>query len=676
MRTSRMLFSRGTIACLLLTAPLFSHTRAQTISDSSDVIAESLLEQIETESDNSAQLDRLQWLEEHPFDLNTVSREELATIPRVTAAEISSVLNLRKRLKRFSSVNQLELIEGTGDIVLEKLRPYVVVAVEEEASKSIGVSFTSRTQRDLQPRAGFRDASFVGSSLKHYHRIIVTQPEQAEACLVLEKDAGERIADSHLAGYVALSNLAFLSHIIVGDFVVEAGQGLALWRGSAFGKGSEAVTVLKKTGLGAQPYRSVDEFNFLRGVAASSAIHVGEHSLVATLFSSRRSLSASSDEHGVSSFYEEGLFRTESELRRRGSVVETMVGGRLQFLSSNDWRIGSTFYRTTFSKPIVANSLFEFAGRSATLIAVDGELNVGWLSPQLLQLTLFGELARSGDHAIAGMIGSLFHFTRRVSVALGYREYSPRFASLHAAGFGERGETNNERGFYLGAEAQATHWLRITGYLDHFTFPWRTFFNPLPSAGRDLLVQADVSPFPKLEISTRYSDKKSENIEARLDAFGRDTRLPVDRLQQKLRLTATYTANKRLRLRGRIEHIFVDYDFLKRGERGMLLYYEMRYGVLPNLTAEARIIVFDTDSYDSRVYEFENDVRGVFSNPALYGKGRRWYLLARWKPTETIVLSAKYSETLFDGVKAIGSGLSEIQGEVDNRVALQLDVKF
>jgi hypothetical protein len=179
-----------------------------------------------------------------------------------------------------------------------------------------------------------------------------------------------------------------------------------------------------------------------------------------------------------------------------------------------------------------------------------------------------------------------------------------------------------------------------------------------------------------LEIAVRYSNKKNENTEASFDEFARDTRPLVDRLQQKMRLTATYTASKRLRLRGRIERTFVDYDALNKSERGALFYHEMRYGILPNLTAEARIIFFDTDSYDSRVYEFENDLRGVFSNPALYGRGRRWYLLARWKATDAISLSTKYSETQFDDVKSIGSGLSEIQGDVDNRVALQLDVKF
>jgi hypothetical protein len=185
-----------------------------------------------------------------------------------------------------------------------------------------------------------------------------------------------------------------------------------------------------------------------------------------------------------------------------------------------------------------------------------------------------------------------------------------------------------------------------------------------------------VFPSQKLELSLRYSNKKNENTGASFDEFARDTRPLVDRLQQKFRITATYTASKRLRLRGRIEQTFVDYDPLKKSERGVLFYHELRYSILPNLTAEARIIVFDTESYDSRVYEFENDLRGVFSNPALYGKGRRWYVLARWKATDAISLSAKYSETQFDGVTSIGSGLTEIQGDVDNRVAFQLDVKF
>ncbi|MFN0157897.1 MAG: hypothetical protein ACKVRP_07480 [Bacteroidota bacterium] len=115
------------------------------------------------------------------------------------------------------------------------------------------------------------------------------------------------------------------------------------------------------------------------------------------------------------------------------------------------------------------------------------------------------------------------------------------------------------------------------------------------------------------------------------------------------------------------------YSLLDRSENGYLLFQELRYRTSESLTLEFRMVFFETDSYDSRLYEFENDLRGVFSNPALYGSGRRWYVLARYKVNHVLALSMKYAETQRDGVTSISSGPSEIVGDIDNRLSMQLD---
>lgn len=638
---------------------------------------EQLLDQVETETDNSEIIDRLNWLQEHPFDLNTVSREELATLPRLTPAEVAAIITFRKQLKRFNFVQQISLIETNGEEILRKIQPYVFAEnISRSSQSSSGIRFTSRAVRDVQPRKGFQDSSFVGSPLKSYSRLTFDLTRELEAGALFEKDAGEKFGDGFTSAYLAVKDLLFISQAVIGDYVVEAGQGLVFWRATAFGKGSEAVSVVKKPSTGVQPYRSSDEFNFLRGVSVSSTIVVGENTLALTGLFSRHALNASGTEEFVTSFYEEGLFRTPNELLKKSNIIEKLVGGRVKLSSVNEWNIGGTFYHSTFNKPVVADRLFEFSGASATVAGVDAEMNLGWLTPKLFQITLFGEAARSGDGAGAGIVGSILNLTRKASLALMYRNYSPRFTSLHATGFGERSDTKNESGFYIGADVQASKWLHLSGYLDHFKFPWRTFDNPLPTSGRDVLLQADVSATRSLDLSLRYTDKKTETTEASADHLLRETRILVDRSQQKFRLTATYQANKQLRLRGRIEKTLVDYKLLNRSEHGLLFYQELHYAWFPNLIAEARLIFFDTDSYDSRLYEYENDLRGIFSNPALSGKGRRWYMLVRWKVADILNLSAKYSETQYDDRNIIGSGLTEIQGDVDNRISVQLDVKF
>jgi hypothetical protein len=132
--------------------------------------------------------------------------------------------------------------------------------------------------------------------------------------------------------------------------------------------------------------------------------------------------------------------------------------------------------------------------------------------------------------------------------------------------------------------------------------------------------------------------------------------------------------SRELRVKGRLETTQVSYALSQRSEQGMLFFQDIHYSSPNGFAAEARLAFFDTDSFDSRVYEFESDIRGVFSNPALYGKGRRWYLLLRYTLFDKLDLSAKYSETHKEGVSSMGSGTSEIMGDVDNRITIQVDL--
>ena len=111
-------------------------------------------------------------------------------------------------------------------------------------------------------------------------------------------------------------------------------------------------------------------------------------------------------------------------------------------------------------------------------------------------------------------------------------------------------------------------------------------------------------------------------------------------------------------------------------EKGLLIFQDVKYEPSASLNFSGRIVFFKTDSYDSRVYEFENDLTGVMSNPALYGDGMRWYLVARYNTSFGLSLSMKYSELIKPNERALGSGDTLINSNVDNRLSFQLDFKF
>ncbi len=628
-------------------------------------MGEDLFEQFESESDDLQPLDDITWRKEHPHDLNRISVEELESLPGVTPSEAITLLEFRRAIKKFTSVQQLRVIEDYGDELYEKLLPYVTVDSKQENV----VQFRSRTSQNLQPRQGDLDSSFAGSSLKSYECISIKGGD-IEAGALFEKDAGERLSSGFASGYVAVKDLGVLSQVVAGDFIIEAAQGLVLWRGTSFGKGGEAISVARKSALSAQPYRSSGEVNFLRGAAASAVVESGPDKIEATAFFSRRALDANIDSmNAVSGFYNAGLFRTPSELQKRKAVIEQIVGGRVRFISSEAWSLGSTAFRTAFDKAISSDRRYEFSGQEQSIIGFDASMTME-------RLSVFGEIARSNDKSVAGIAGTILTIGSKSNIALLYRDYGRGFNNYHANGFGERSDTRNERGFYFGIDVRATQWLRLSGHLDQFKFPWQTYFNPLPSGGHELLVQSDAAITKQLDMIARFSHKSVEGSEADVDIYGRDVRPIVVRTQRKYRLTATYKATQSVTVKGRVEATTVDYSLLGRSERGYLFYQDVRCRISKGLSLNGRLVFFDTQSYDSRLYEYEADLRGAFSNPGLYGKGRRWYMMIDCSIAGTFTLSAKYSETEREGVTTISSGLTQIQGPLDNRLSVQIDIRL
>ena len=129
-------------------------------------------------------------------------------------------------------------------------------------------------------------------------------------------------------------------------------------------------------------------------------------------------------------------------------------------------------------------------------------------------------------------------------------------------------------------------------------------------------------------------------------------------------------------MRSRIEIVKAYPTSISESEKGILIFQDVKYALTSSLSFSGRIVFFQTDSYNSRVYEFENDLTGVMTNPALYGDGMRWYIVAHYNTSFGLSLSMKYSELIKPNEKTLGSGETLINSNVDNRLSFQLDFKF
>lgn len=92
------------------------------------------------------------------------------------------------------------------------------------------------------------------------------------------------------------------------------------------------------------------------------------------------------------------------------------------------------------------------------------------------------------------------------------------------------------------------------------------------------------------------------------------------------------------------------------------------------LSIGGRIALFDVGSYDARLYVAERGLEYDNGGTALYGKGMRFYFIARYTLKEFFTIALKYSVTAYVDSETIGSGYELIDSP--HRQQLRLQVRF
>ena len=74
-------------------------------------------------------------------------------------------------------------------------------------------------------------------------------------------------------------------------------------------------------------------------------------------------------------------------------------------------------------------------------------------------------------------------------------------------------------------------------------------------------------------------------------------------------------------------------------------------------SSSLKFALFETDSYDSRLYAFEQDLIGVYSIPPYSGRGMRWYGMVRVSAFRSMDLWLRYGAWIYQDRNSIGSSL-------------------
>ncbi len=85
-----------------------------------------------------------------------------------------------------------------------------------------------------------------------------------------------------------------------------------------------------------------------------------------------------------------------------------------------------------------------------------------------------------------------------------------------------------------------------------------------------------------------------------------------------------------------------------------------------------RLQYFETDSYNSRLYAYENDVLYSFSIPVFYDKGYRYYFNFNYDLKRKLSMWLKFAQSIYPQKNYLGSGLDEIKGNKKTEVKIQM----
>lgn len=665
-----------------------------TVAQQADTIKYTGAEEIEQQIENLAErsdieIDYSDWIEEinllrqRPVNINSNDENELRRLFFLNDLQIANLLEYTRQYGQLASIYELQVIDGFNEKVVSQILPFISLSayVPEKFSLSRALKYGStdvmlRFQRVLAKQAGYADVAdsirqlrpndyYVGDQNSLFIRAQYSYKDYLKFGIVGEKDPGESFlpkSDTLRKGFdfysvhLFLKNIGIVKQLAVGDYHVQFGQGLTMWSGFSAGKAAGSV-VMRKRAPALRPHASSNEYAFLRGVAAT--VGLGKFDL--TAFYSNRRVDANvvpadtlnSTEEMVTALQESGYHRTPAEIADRRANHEIAGGGHLSW-NGQRLRAGATVYHVDYAIPFEAqNSVdkkFQPTLSSNTYAGIDYSYNYR-------SLTLYGEASKQLNAGFAVLQGLSISPDPRLAFALVYRNYQKNYLNNFNSAFGESSNSTNEKGLYMGVVSTPFTKITLSAYADFFRYHWLRYSVDAPSSGQEYSAQLvyNISRRGDLIFGFRrmINPMNYSVVNEKMNAIG-------DSKRDYFRMQLNYQATGWLKLQSRLELTNRTTPTTGR-EKGYLMYQGFQVQPLKNdVSLSFRYQIFDTDSYDTRLYSFEQDVPFAFSVPAFSGRGSRFYFMISSGLSRNISVILRYAQTWYSHKTVISSGPEEI----------------
>ncbi len=639
--------------------------------------------------DYSSLTEDLTYFARHPINLNTADALSLQSLLVLSDTQINALFKHIGYYGKLKSIFELQSVVGMDLPTIRWLQPFVYVneddgfsdfsfrRLREEGTHDIML----RSKRTLQEQAGFipdpltGKKNFSGSEYGTYMRYRFQYRRNILVGMTFENDIGEplRNGPDFKSASLFIREAKALKQLVVGDYQVQFGQGLTCWNSMAFGKSSFSVQV-KRNAQGLKPYSSVNESSFFRG----AGITLGNKFVTATVFASRRKLDATintdtvltDDGMAVSSIVLGGLHRTESEIAKKNILAEFVSGGNIQ-VQKGMWKLGTVAVQRSLSDSVAARTDWyaneKFAGKTQNAVGVYAE-------GVLQNVSLFGEVSRSSNNAWAYVAGLTAALHSRVSATILFRNFDIDFQSVYSNVIAEGSSVfpSNEFGMYFSVQAQLSKKISVNAYSDGVQYPWLRYQVTGPSSFSDNLIQFNYKPDKKHELYARMRIRRTSIDRSVLNRID----FPVDKLSQQIRLNFIFSPTESLKLHSRLELVKTNEEGLPT-ETGYLVFQDVIWKKMNvPFSVTIRYALFQSDTWNARLYAYENDVLYSYSIPAYYGKGARIYGIFKFDVRRNIDVWFRIAQWTYTDRDFISSGNSMITGFRKTDCTLQMRMQF
>ena len=662
------------------------------------------------EIDFTTLFDQLSYYYEHPININKRELEyDLKELKLLNQFQIISIINHKKEHGDFLTIYELQSVPLIDANDIRNIQPFIAVKSNLDASK---LSFSEiikrgkndiffRFSRNINTTNGQKDVNDdqwlnspnmtqIGSPDNLYLRYRFKYQNKLSIGVTSEKDAGEaflvnqranklfnytnKIGFDYYSAHFHIRDIGKIKSLAIGDFHIQLGQGLTFWSGLAIGKSADVMGIMRNPS-GIKPYTALDENRFMRG----AAVMFEYRKFNFLFFGSNKKIDANLIEDTTitegnllfSSLQNSGIHSTINELENRDAIKETIFGHETSY-QNKFLKIGLVSTMTKYNGEINRNTFLYNKFQFNNEVNWANGLNYSIIKRNL---NFFGESSISSYGGIANLHGLLASLHPKFAISVLHRNFNKSYYSNYSNAVGESSRTNNESGLFTGFQLKMNEEWEISSYFDQFKFPWLRYQVNRPNTkGTDGFFQIAYHPTKKLTIYGRIRNRIKPVSET--NSAVRDIQRTINYHRWNYRINFNIMITESIRLRSRVEYITHEEQFNDKEDGILLIQDFMLKPKESKFSINARFAIFDTESYNTRIYSFENDVLYYFRIPAYYYQGARSYINIKYQLNKSIDIWLRGSIWNYSNREEIGSGYNKIEGNQKSELRAQIRIQF